>query len=111
MATTFVLYTPIEERAGLRSGGLISIKTGRLSSAYLAFASEALAQEFCARSKLPANTLILDARRLGPEFPVSPMLPAAMRFPDQQALESYFDAPEKFSCEQHLVSLEAGHAA
>ena len=34
-----------------------------------------------------------------------------MRFPDQQAVESYFTSPDTFPYEQHTVSLEEDHAA
>jgi hypothetical protein len=111
MASTFVLYTPINEVAGVRSGGLLSIKTGRLSSAHLAFASEALAREFCARRKVAATVRILDAHELGLQFPLDAKVGTAMRFPDEQALEAYFTNPEAFPYEQHLVPLETSHAA
>lgn len=111
MANTFVLYAPVEEMGEFRSGGPIMIKTGQLSSSYLAFASETLAEAFRTRSKVGLNARIVDSRRLGPEFPMPAGSRTALRFPDQQAVEAYFSSPDTFPYDQHLVTLEPGHAA
>jgi hypothetical protein len=111
MSTTYVLYTPAQERDGAQFGVVVRIKTGTLTSAYIGFASEALAKEFCERSHTGPPTIIVESKRINSELPSAVEEKFVLRFPNAETLHAYFTDRDSFPYNQFLVPVEGERAA
>jgi hypothetical protein len=107
---TFVLYTSMKG-PDANSGATVQIKVGPLKSAQLGFASEALANEFLARSDMPKDTVAIRVSQLGQRgFVDAAKSEVLLRFPDQRAVELYFADRESFPYKKYLVPGGCRHA-
>jgi len=104
VVVTYLLYTPIDTLADdAKTGGALCIKTGTVL-AYVGFATEALAKEFCTRWAME-EAKIITASELGVDYPVLAQdIRTIVRFPDASTLATYMAAPGVFPCDQYFVS-------
>ena len=111
MNTTYVLYTPAQDQGGAQLGGVVRIKTGAVTSAYVGFASETLAKEFCEHSHIGPPTIIVESKLVNSGLPSTVKEKFVLRFPDAETLCAYFTNRDSFPYGQFLVPVEGEHAA
>ena len=113
MMSTYLIYTPVAgKRKSPQYGGPMCIKTNSVQ-AYLGFATENLARQFCKKMRIGSPTQIIEATEIGPKFPsLLPDVHFAVRISDSAVLDTYFANPATFPCEQYLVDIQNdGNAA